>query len=209
MLTANAIASLTEYQRNIVSVYVQANALDIQQGMSWYKNAHEIGQQLAYQYGYLTHQAIGVLAALSPLASWELNVKRAEAALSQHKHGLTAEESKGCGMKANTIKAWRILNGEEPLDVLGGNKVRAFYCCMVHYLTTEHVCIDRHAVSIAVGKPLGNQFTKYVNTDVKYAAIAKDYMVVADILSITPAQLQAVTWVTWRRLQNGKVDSFM
>lgn len=208
-VTANQLASLTEYQRNILSVYLKANPLDTQQGLNWYENAHEIGRELSLKYKYKIYQVLGVLAALSPLASWELNVRRCEAALVQHSHGLTAQESTGCGMKANTGKAWRILNGEEPTEVLGGNKVRAFYHCMMHFNNNDVVCVDRHAVSIAFGKPLGDKFAKYVNTDAKYEMISRDYRTVARLLNINACQLQAVTWVTWRRLTNGTVDSFM
>ena len=200
-------ATYTERQRNIASVYYQANDLDIQSGMTWYTNANNICKRLAARYGYTTSQVAGVMAALSPGCSWESNVVYTERLLSYHKNGLTCEESPKVGSygRANKVKAWRIADGEQPLDVLGGHKVRAFFTCIDNPESRE-VCIDRHAVSIVEGKPLGDKFSSYTNTEKKYNAIANDYAVVAHDLEMLPHQLQAITWVVWRRIHNGKID---
>lgn len=200
--------NLTERQRNIASIYFQANDLDIQSGMTWYDNAHSICQRLAARYGYTTSQVAGVMAALSPGCSWEQNVKFTEKLISYHKDGLTCEESPKVGTygKANKVKAWKIADGAQPLDVLGGNKVRAFFACIDNPQSKE-VCIDRHAASIAVGKPLADEFTKVSGTDKKYASLVDDYNTVAYELQLRGHQLQAITWVAWRRIHNGVVDS--
>lgn len=205
MLNANAY---TQRQRNIASVYLLANDLDIQSGMRWYTSANEICQMLGLRYGYSTTTVAGVMAALSPGCSWEQNVKYTERLLQYHKDGLTCEESPKVGSygRANKVKAWKICDGASPLDVLGGNKVKAFFACIDNPMSTA-ICIDRHAASIVEGRPLANEFTKVSGTDKKYTAIAKDYALVAADLSILPHQLQAITWVAWRRIHNGQVDS--
>lgn len=205
------VKTLTEYQRNILSVWYRSNDLDRQQGMDWYYNANVIASKLASRYRTTTSVVCGVIAALSPGCTWERNIEYAERALINHSMGMTANDSLNIGSygKANMRKAWRIMNGDDALDVLGGNKVRAFYTLLNDPLNSTVCCIDRHAVGIAVGKPVGDKFSKYTSTDKKYNALANEYARIALELGIMPHQLQAVTWVTWRRINNEVVDNFM
>lgn len=69
--------------------------------------------------------------------------------------------------RPNMRKAWRILKGEQPLAVLGGDKVRAFYSLMINPDNSEDVCIDRHAVSLWYGSKLGDNYVKLANTPAK------------------------------------------
>lgn len=192
---------------------MRANALDIQQGMSWYPNAHEIARTLANRYDTTVYIVCGVIAALSPGCTWEKNIEYAERVLQYHSMGMdehTVPKSIGTYGKRNMAKAFMIARGDDVLTTLGGDKVRAFFQCL--FLPNSImgiVCIDRHAVSIVAGVPLGEDYTKMVNTSKKYAAVSEAYASVAAMLDMAPMQLQAVTWVVWRRLTNGKVDSFM
>lgn len=84
----------------------------------WYRESRRVARALARKHGVSLATAAGVIAALSPRQQWSANVAGADDLLG----GGT-----GCGFAKNRDKAERIANGERPLDVLSGPKVRAFY----------------------------------------------------------------------------------
>lgn len=165
------------------------------------------------------HRAAGVIAALSPRLAWRKNVEYAELAHSLNAQmrsdgewakDLTGEFRRnyfvGCipTLNANAAKAYRILNGELPEDVLGGDKVRAFYFTIVNPSDPRSVVVDRHAVDIAFGEVLTDD-TRPIMKGAAYAYVADLYQKAARIISReldehwTPAQVQAATWTYWRR----------
>jgi hypothetical protein len=164
-----------------------------QQGLNWYTAAYAQAVFLADYYGtYSTTQVAGVLAALSPQVSWKRNVELAESAIVSHLSGLPITGQTG----DNCNKAQAILDGGEPLEVLGGMKVRAFYMCILAKGDTDHVCVDRHAVAAwyLPGQPVWGSLTPK-----RYHAVAADYVTAARALGLAPAACQAVVWCAWRR----------
>lgn len=84
----------------------------------WYRESRRVARALARKHGVTLSVAAGVIAALSPRQQWVSNVAGADDLLGG---------GEGCGFGANRRKAEAIRNGERPLDVLSGPKVRAFY----------------------------------------------------------------------------------
>ena len=199
---------LTNHVRNILAVYYQASEYDRQTGMDWYDRAYIIAENLAILYNIEVRQAAGVIAAISPRVSWSRNVILAEQLISGYKKSLPVEMytkgimADGCG------KAHQILKGNAPVStILKGNKVRAFYICILTPEMTEAVCVDTHAISIALGFRCKDKDTaKIFKSEKLYNEIAEAYRNAAVVAGIRPHQMQAVTWVTWRRLQLGIVD---
>jgi hypothetical protein len=208
MTTKLSLETLNTYEANILKVYLSANTSDKVQGMEWYKTAGKIADNLAVKYQQNKSSVCGVIAALSPGCPWENNLEYTERALQWYNNQDLPRPNISIYGKANEDKAYRILSGEHSTMVLGGDKVTSFYLCLVDQ-DNECVVIDRHAVSIAVGQPLGKEYAKYVSTRKKYGAFEQCYVNVAKMLDIKPHQLQAITWVTWRRINNGMVDKFM
>jgi len=190
--------------RRITRVFDAATPEQLEKGLTWYDAAHSIAEGLADMYDLTLEQASAVIAALSPQISWALNVKLATRAC--WNHGLT-----GGALGANVEKANRILSGEKVSDVLGtaesksGHKVRAFFQSILtsgRATNVSSVCIDRHAQAIAEG----TRDTRYL-TPKRYLEIAQAYVDAAHVINrrkhgnlppVTPAQVQAVTWVVWR-----------
>jgi hypothetical protein len=97
----------------------------------------------------------------------------------------------------NKVKALAILAGADPLCTLKGNKVRSFFSCVLNpqcYL----VCVDGHAYGVAKGN--GQRLQPKVIKDDEYLAISQAYQAVAAELNILPLQLQAITWLSYRRI---------
>jgi hypothetical protein len=101
---------------------------------------------------------------------------------------------------ANVVKALAIKNGADPLTVLVGNKVRAFYASIIAKGETDAVCVDRHAMAIVAGRKLTDREQGGIINVGVYDAVALAYVDAAAALGLAPAVLQAITWVTWRRL---------
>lgn len=213
--------------RNITRVFRLATDGDRAAGHGWYARARDLAEKLAFEnddsegWEDRVRKAAGVIAALSPRLSWRKNVEYAQLAYMIYNQvkaatpatvfadGGTAE-AYFAGMiptlNANARKAFRILNGGDPEDVLGGPKVRAFYFTIVNPTDPRAVVVDRHAASIAVNVPLSDaEIGKVLGRKAAYDGLSELYRRAARIISRelgevwTPAQVQAVTWTYWRR----------
>lgn len=179
----------------IVEVFQQATEDERRDGINWYREAHSIASKLDPAN---VERAAGIIAALSPMMPWDRNIHLA------HRTYLDGSASGALG--ANVVKANRIFNGEAPLDVLSGDKVRNFFQCIAEP-SSDAVCIDRHAFDIAVGKVTNNDSRAQLGRKGVYETFAKAYVRAARTLSklygthISPSEVQAVTWVVWRRLK--------
>lgn len=196
-----APATLT---RNITRTYRAATDDQRAHGRRWYADAHRIALELVPT-DRTGATGAAVLAALSPRTQWTQNVNAARWAVAHSDMPRDAFAQAAPTTGDNARKAWRILQGEAPLDVLGGQKVRAFYECI--RTAGDHrqaVCVDMHAHDIAVGRVTDDATRGTLSTIKGYGAIADAYRRAARILSreagreISPCEVQAATWVAWR-----------
>lgn len=182
-----------EYRRNIRKAYRRATPADMAQGLAWYGIAADFADELSAISTLGVEQTAGVIAALSPMTGWSTNVNNARRLTHEHLRGATTPRG-GYGFRKNRDKAWRILKGEHPLDVLGGKKVRAFYANILG--DPDAVTVDRWAIRIAYGDPEG----KMTVSDGEYDVIADAFRAVAAEVELTTHDLQAAVWVYFRRV---------
>jgi hypothetical protein len=176
----------------ILRTYWDASPDEMRAGRSWYADARAVAARI----GPDVPTGAGVLAALSPQCSWSENVRLAEQAFRTDK--ATGHTGDACS------KANRIMYGHaDPLGALGGSKVRAFYRAIVG--DPDAVVIDRHAFDVAVGRVTDGHARTVLSRVGVYDLFADAYREAAAIVGETPAALQAITWVVWRR-QKGIVD---
>ena len=194
--------------RHILGMLGLASAADIAQGCSWYQRAYDLSVSFCHTYGLTLGQAVGVIAALSPNNKWVRNVADAEAMIKLWHAGTDPRITKVCTYNTNKDKAARILELESPDDetiqeILSGQKVVAFYRCIAGY--RDAVCVDGHAFAIFMGERIPTTQTPSIGKAL-YAAITRSYILASERSfeacgrHLTPAQVQAVTWVTYRRL---------
>lgn len=185
---------MTNYDSNILAAWRASTPADLAEGLEWYKRARGEGRKI----GPTLHKGVGVIAALSPMQAWDTNIALAHRLAETHAAGLPMPTS-GYGFKANTAKAWAILDGAPPLTVLSGPKVRAFYRNM---LGCGHaVTVDRWAVRVALGDPAHNGQVP----SGEYDAMAEAFRRVAAHLGVSAQHLQAATWVWIRRVHGRTV----
>ena len=182
---------------NVLGVYNNSTATNMREGLSWYLDAHSFCKTLD---SLNVPRAAGIVAALSPMNGWENNKNKAAQLYRQSAVAGTGEGT-GCGLFTNVNKAIRIYNGEAPLDVLKGDKVRAFYETILNPTAqTVKPVIDRHAFDIAVGKKTDDKTRGMLSRKGVYGQFAEVYCEAAKIAGIGSAQMQAVTWVAWREI---------
>jgi len=175
---------------NILAVLGQATVAELDEGLNWYREAHALAHRLDPT---SPEHAAGVIAAMSPITPWERNV---HLALRAYEDG----EASGT-LGRNVEKANRILRGEHPLDVLSGDKVRAFFACIAYPETADTVCIDRHAFDIAHGRITNDPTRGALSRKGAYAAVARAYVRAGEAAGYSAPAVQAITWTTWRRLK--------
>lgn len=195
---------------NILAVFFNATDLERINGEQWYQVANQAAAVLADRYGTTASTAAGVIAALSPNNRWNKNLDNADALMRAYKLGgiNTANLVKIATYNNNKIKALKILDSGDPLDILGGLKVRAFYNCI---LGGDSVCIDGHAYAIWAGLYIPTTKTPKI-TPKAYQSISADYRLAADKINLilnanySAAAVQAITWLAWRRMIKGGVE---
>ncbi len=175
----------------IVSTYREANDATVRAGLGWYADAHGAAASLDPAN---VERAAGVIAALSPRIQWARNLELAARAYADG----AATGTLGASCRA----ANKILAGESPLAVLRGPKVRAFYSLIADPTDDDTVCVDRHAIDIAVGVRMttAEREAYVLDRGGLYEKFARAYRGAAEVLGVTPAQTQAVTWLHWRAL---------
>lgn len=172
--------------RNITRAFRKATPAHMAAGLGWYAEAYRVAAQIWPERPDL---AAGVIAALSPRCQWSTNQVWAAAVVHAARTGQACPAVHTTAMRAH---AWRIANGEAPLDVLNGPKVRAFWANIMG--DTNAVTVDVWAVFVATGSKDAAQ----ISTPARYAAVAAAYRRAAAILGVTPREVQAATWVAAR-----------
>lgn len=169
-----------------------ATAEDLANGLAWYDRAADVAAALAAGTdGRVTPaQAAGVIAALSPRCGWSANVRAAATMIDAYVAG--QDQPVVAGLGANRAKAWRVLTTPDPLTVLRGPKVRAFYANITG--DCNAVTVDVWAAAAATGSksddaPRGRH----------YEHLADAYRRAASLAGVTPRDMQAAVWTHYRR----------
>ena len=189
---------------NILNLYNQATIGELQAGMAWYYLANNSARQLQQVYDFTMPQICGVIAALSPRNKWYRNLQDCSNLLSCIRGESNIEDYKCGTFTSNKIKARLILatpntTHEQVLSILGGNKVRSFYSNILEPSNPNYLTVDGHALGCYQGVKLRGCTPS--NKD--YQTITDTYSHLAiDKIGILPNQLQAINWLTYKRLHN-------
>ena len=179
--------------RNILNLELNDESRVV--GERWYPEAHEIAIGLGKLAGYKGDAGrikvgAGILAALSPQTEWGDNIHLA--------HMLIGTGYATGQTKVNNNKALRILDGEDPMDVLRGRKVVPFYKAIVNPEGDNPTVVDRHASAVYMGRPLAETELNKLQSPVIYKRISGAYARAAKLRGVHPNVLQAQTWLQWR-----------
>lgn len=185
----NLVLSRTKTVNNILKIWALASESD---KYDWYAEAHEFAQGLT---GNLRlDQACGIVAALSPMKTWEQNKTQA----------IKLVNTGNCGhMRTFVNKALaisRAIDETDILRILAGRKIQSFFLNILYPERAISLTIDRHALSIALGHWIDR--SEYTGMTAKqYQFFADCYRHAAARLNVNPLLIQSATWLVWRRIK--------
>ena len=188
--------------KNIIAIYKLAKPSEIKHGLTWYVNANSDCKEIAEKLELPLHIVIGVVSALSPNNKWERNIINAEDLCTAFINGQDMDSIKVSTYHKMKEKAWSILETmpsyEETIEILNGKKIVSFFRNISGDETD--ITIDGHARNIYYNDKQG---LTTPNTNIKkneYKDIQKAYARASKKLGIKAYELQAITWLAWRRI---------
>jgi hypothetical protein len=190
--------------RNLAIDAIAKNEPRAIEAFAWYERGCEFCHSIDRDNSIPAGTTAGVVAALSPLNHWQTQVDYTPGIISRACHLIHAGRNPHGAITLsffrNKDKAARILQGEAPLSVLGGDKVRSFFANLTG--DDDAVTIDRHAIDISGFSSKSADVGKL--TAGAYARIAFAFRAAAHDLGLTPCGIQALTWCYWRELKGGR-----
>lgn len=190
------------YTDNILDTYHQATGEEVYNGIHWYNLAQELSTGVSSRLGVPLTTVVGVIAALSPNNKWERNITNGSDLIEAYLRGDPIESVKVSTYHTMKDKAWSIMvdaltTDKDILTRLNGQKIKSFYECIIGHDTC---CIDGHAFNIRNGKKVGLSDNKTNIGKKLYAEVQEDYVKAGSVLGLKAYEVQAVTWVAWRRI---------
>ena len=191
-----------DYVDNIASVFHQATQPERESGLIWYDAARSDAEAISLEFEIPVSTVVGVIAALSPNNRWSRNLINARDMVRAYLEGEAIESVIVSTYKAMRDKAWSILadslvSDDAILTRLKGQKIRSFYS---NIIGLEEVTVDGHALNIAKGERVELTSNKTNIGKRLYKDLQSAYIQAAEQAGIEPRQMQAITWVTWRRI---------
>ena len=193
---------------NILGTYALATTSECNLGTSWYKSANQIALDIACKYTVSVEDVALTIAALSPTNRCERNFIDAENFIRLFSVGDPNDclNLNVCTYPNNKVKALKILQAstmKEKLNILKGPKITEFYKCIIG--DKKECCIDGHAYCIWIGQRLTLKDVPSISKKLR-ERIKRDYQEATQIinndltLKYLVSDIQAITWVTWRRI---------
>ena len=155
---------------------------------NWYAQAHGICEDISRETGIPIVSVVGVMAALSPLKSWDENIRITKSFI---KTG-NGYHVRNCEEKARMCLS--VCEESKIFLLLKGRKISRFFDNILHPEKSDYVTIDRHALSVALGR-ITNDADYRKLTAKKYTEIEKAYKEVAQELGVLPNVVQSATWL--------------
>ena len=204
-------SQLSHNAREIVARFTLATTQEINLGCDWYPSAHKIARMISLRYNVPVSTVVGVIAALSPQNEWSRNIIDAEAMCKLHQSHATRKDLqrlKVCTFTKNKTLAISMLTlpAIEAHVILTGDKRLEFYNC-IYRPHLDDVCIDGHAYSVWLGERVPTHKAPTIGKKLR-KQIKQDYRDACAFLneelntSYTAADIQAITWVTHKRIHN-------
>jgi len=208
---------------NILAVFGLANQYERQEGAEWYTAdawafCANLGWQVAAHLGQLTQEmgdrhwgkfAAAVVAVMSPQKEWRVNKALAAEAIAQVTAGqdVTGHYAGQCAKVVALYRYFLLNRGvafrqDDVLNIISKPKAQKTRCFYLNIIGQHDVVtVDGHAASI-----VENGLRRVPITETKqpagvaYASYAAAYVEAAKLAGVSPAVMQATTWVTYRRL---------
>jgi hypothetical protein len=196
------LRTIQTMKKNILKWYEQATPEEIQEGNRWYSSAREFSEEITEGHGEnMCWRFCQVISIMSPQVDWETNKKNAKRIWECY---LTEKQDVlGLKMFATELQKVNALNTLKGDYEIPQTALKTFNFANNIFSPDQHqfCTIDRHAVKVAMNdKKAGGVSLTAKN----YREVKEAYEKAARSISwdLTPCQLQAIVWVTYKRVVN-------
>ncbi len=191
---------------NIKRVMDKADETDIKVAIeSWWKYKR-LTAAIARKHGFADSVGAAVFAALSPNNDYFGNLRDCDRLLAAARARQPIESFKVSTYGNNKQKAWEIAHGREALDLIVFKKTRNFYLNIIDPTNPIPVTIDGHCYNIWKGERIRLTAAAQRLKPKLYDLIANDMRTIAVESRLIPNQVQAIAWITWRRIHRIRVS---
>lgn len=188
---------------SILRFYELSSIEEIKDGLTWYAEANSYAKELAIRFNISISQSVGIIAAFSPQSGW----------IENKRYALTFLYTPNLRVRSQvqTDKANHILKLTNETDIYNALsicdkafKTKAFFLNIANPDVDGDVTIDRHAIASCIQHPdnvsaLDGSYGHL--TKPQYEFFQRCYIKAAKQANILPHQLQAIVWVTYRRIR--------
>jgi hypothetical protein len=197
---------------NLWNTYLKSIPVEREEAIASYDRYHLICRTIAERHGYPVEVACGVFSALSPNNEYHGNIRDLETVLVNARRGGTLDDFTVATYGNNKRKAWDIVHGQPVGEAIKARKTWAFFNNVFRPSDPEFVTVDGHMYWCWAGRAgtvkglrgknrtdSGLEGTPSLGAKL-YEEIAGDVRGLAFALGLVPCQLQAILWVTWKRI---------
>lgn len=214
MITHKAIAAnADQYLAHLEYFMSIANDDHINNGLTFYNEAHDHCKKRALVHGLTVDQYVGGLAALSPGCYYQKNVIDIETVITYGDQVLIDDRLRVSTYGNNVHKCLKIIDGFDTAENVLANdrykKVISFYHNIMDPFSADHVTVDVWGLRALVDPLLHKDKARnYCNTSRKYHECSRIYKTIAADHGLLPCQAQAIIWFVIRDLY-GRSVSFL
>ena len=174
----------------------ESTSKDIEQGLNWYNEARMLCNQLATKYSVTVVQVAQVISVLSPQKQWHTNKLETIAMFEEVLEGI--KPNFGYFATKSTIEECKLIIMGKFL--IPSKRIKTYsFADNIANSGSEEVTIDRHALRVAYD----DKSAKIDKVSPKqYREAREAYRRVALGHGLNAYQVQAITWVTYKRIVN-------
>ena len=174
----------------------KADREEKERGRTWYADAHKSALKIAAETGSTVEKAVGVIAVLSPMVEWNVNLKAARLFLrskGKAKRGIP-------GFATNRRKAKEVMKGN--FEVIRGPKVRAFFETLLDPEHPEPVIDTQMIAAFYDGTAYRDDFRIVSQSKKRLEPIREAVKLLAEERGEPVSQVQATIWITFKRTKS-------
>lgn len=190
---------------NLQRVWLTVSVEDVKTAQDTFPKYNRIVSAIADKHGYSVRIGAAVFAALSPNNDFWGNLRDTNRMLASAAACLPLESFTVSTYGHNKRKAWRVVQGERPEELITARKTRSFFHNICDPACSQLATIDGHMYNM-----WRNQRTPLATRDPKKRAIKLNDRLYTEIENgvkalacqhgMIPCAMQSALWLAWRRL---------
>lgn len=179
--------SIKQQANRIEKILLQATKQEHVEGLKWYADARFFASKVASDYDLTLAQVSQLISLLSPQKKWDQNKADVVKFLDGETDGIFSTKKTLAECSAVVDAGFEIPE----------NRMKTFSFAKCIEADSDHVVIDRHAIKIAYGQMSAKPI---IITDKRYRDARDAYNMIADKYDMKGHEIQAVTWVAYKRI---------